>query len=122
MGNRPHKGINNEEAIFLRLEVIHACTLCKTELPLAPRPFCQLHPKASTLIAAQAEKMKVHETGMSFNDPSEDRLGKCLGVDRNIFYDAQTIAILSMEFCYLGMGKPGGLLPSLPHNPGCTAT
>ncbi len=102
----------------LLLEDIQACTICETELPLGPRPIVQLHPKASILIAAQAPGKKVHETGIPFNDPSGNRLREWLGVNRDIFYDEQKMAILPMGFCYPGTGKSG----DLPPRPECAET
>lgn len=102
----------------LLLEDIHACTICKAELPLGPRPVVQLHPKASILIAAQAPGKKVHETGIPFNDLSGDRLREWLGVNRETFYDARQIAILPMGFCYPGTGQSG----DLPPRPECAET
>ena len=34
-----------------------------------------------------------------------------MGVTREVFYDAQLIAILPMGFCYPGTGKSGDLPP-----------
>jgi uracil-DNA glycosylase len=88
-----------------------ACTLCTTYLPLAPRPVFQIHPKAKILVAGQAPGIRVHESGVPFDDPSGDRLRDWMGIDTNIFYDATQIAILPMGFCYPGTGKSGDLPP-----------
>ncbi len=90
---------------------IKNCTLCKTHLPLGPRPVFQFHPKAKILIAGQAPGIKVHETGIPFNDPSGSRLREWMGIDESDFYNPQKIAILPMGFCYPGTGKSGDLPP-----------
>ncbi len=93
------------------IQEVKACTICATHLPLGPRPVFQLHPKAKILIVGQAPGVRVHESGIPFNDPSGDRLRAWMGVDRDIFYDAEKIAILPMGFCYPGTGKSGDLPP-----------
>ena len=95
---------------------VKVCTICAEHLPLGPRPVFQMHPNAKILIAGQAPGVRVHETGIPFNDPSGDRLRAWMGVTRDIFYDAGKIAILPMGFCYPGTGKSG----DLPPRPECT--
>ena len=53
----------------------------------------------------------MHETGLSFNDRSGDRLREWLGIDRETFYDESRIAIIPMGFCYPGRGSGGDLPP-----------
>ena len=55
--------------------------------------------------------MRVHETGIPFNDPSGDRLRDWLGVDRDAFYDQARFAIVPMGFCFPGYDAKGGDLP-----------
>ncbi len=71
----------------------------------------QADPEAKVLIAAQAPGIRVHETGLPFNDPSGDRLRDWLGIDRDRFYDPKRFAIIPMGFCYPGTGKSGDLPP-----------
>lgn len=92
---------------------VRLCTLCAAHLPLGPRPVFQMHSKAKILIVGQAPGVRVHETGIPFNDPSGDRLRAWMGVTRETFYDAEKIAILPMGFCYPGTGKSGDLPPRL---------
>jgi uracil-DNA glycosylase len=96
---------------------VRACTICRTHLPLGPRPVLQLHPRARILIAGQAPGRKVHESGVPFDDASGDRLREWLGITREVFYDAAQIAILPMGFCYPGTGRSG----DLPPRPECAA-
>ena len=94
-----------------------ACTIYRAHLPLGPRPVFQIAPTARILIVGQAPGRRVHETGITFNDPSGDSLRSWMGIDREVFYDAARIAILPMGFCYPGTGKSG----DLPPRPECAA-
>jgi uracil-DNA glycosylase len=96
------------------LAEIRACTVCAAELPLGPRPVVRGKRSARLLIISQAPGTKVHETGLSFNDRSGDRLRDWLGIDRETFYDERRIAIMGMGFCYPGRYAKGGDLPPRP--------
>ncbi|MFT4073901.1 MAG: uracil-DNA glycosylase family protein [Asticcacaulis sp.] len=90
------------------LDDITACTLCAPYLPLGPRPVLQAgDPRARILIIGQAPGLKVHMTGIPFNDASGDRLRDWMGVTREQFYDPSQAAIMPMGFCYPGKGKSG---------------
>jgi len=102
-------------AAFERLrDEIRACTQCAAELPLGARPVVRGLPSARLLITSQAPGTRVHETGLSFNDRSGDRLRDWLGVDRATFYDEARIAILPMGLCYPGRLAKGGDAPPRP--------
>ena len=90
---------------------VRACTVCAPHLPLGPRPVVRGHASARLLITSQAPGTRVHETGLSFNDRSGDRLREWLGIDRETFYDESRIAIIPMGFCYPGRGTGGDLPP-----------
>ncbi|MCU7928288.1 MAG: uracil-DNA glycosylase family protein [Candidatus Thiodiazotropha sp. (ex Dulcina madagascariensis)] len=90
---------------------VSGCRLCVNELPLGPRPIVQVDRNARILVAGQAPGIRVHESGVPFDDPSGDRLRDWMGVDRDAFYDPTKIAILPMGFCYPGKGKSGDLPP-----------
>ena len=92
---------------------VRACEICKADLPLGPRPVFQIAQTARILIVGQAPGRRVHATGITFNDPSGNRLRSWMGIDRSVFYDAEKIAILPMGFCYPGTGKSGDLPPRL---------
>ena len=87
------------------------CTLCVPHLPLGANPVVQVNSKAKILIAGQAPGKKVHETGIPFDDPSGRRLREWMGIDSELFYNSEKIAILPMGFCYPGTGKSGDLPP-----------
>jgi len=93
------------------IEQVSKCVICEPHLPLGARPVIQFNPNARILIAGQAPGIKVHETGVPFNDASGNRLREWLGLTRDEFYDANNIAILPMGFCYPGKGKTGDLPP-----------
>jgi uracil-DNA glycosylase len=71
----------------------------------------QADPRATILIAGQAPGLRVHESGVPFNDASGDRLRDWLGMSKEVFYDPSKVAILPMGFCYPGTGKSGDLPP-----------
>ena len=90
---------------------IRSCTLCQDKLPLGPNPVFQISPESRILIAGQAPGIRVHKTSIPFNDPSGDRLRQWLGIEKELFYDPEKIAIVPMGFCYPGTGKGGDLPP-----------
>jgi uracil-DNA glycosylase len=91
-----------------------ACTHCAATLPLGPRPILHGHVSARLLIISQAPGTKVHETGLSFNDRSGDRLRQWLAIDRDTFYDQDRVALMPMGLCYPGRYEKGGDLPPRP--------
>ena len=93
------------------VEKVKACDLCGDDLPLGPRPVVQVHEKAKILISGQAPGIKVHRSGVPFDDASGERLRLWMGIDRTTFYDPFQIAILPMGFCYPGKGISGDLPP-----------
>ena len=93
------------------LQSVRACELCKSHLPMGPRPILQVAVSARILIAGQAPGRKVHESGVPFDDASGDRLRFWLGMSKDEFYDPQQVAILPMGFCYPGTGHSGDLPP-----------
>lgn len=98
---------------------IKTCRLCAdrfaaTETRHAPRPVAWFSPDARLLIAGQAPGLRVHETGIPFNDPSGDRLRDWMGASRETFYDRSRIAIVPMAFCFPGYNAKGSDLPPPP--------
>lgn len=94
---------------------ISACRLCAdrfaaTETRHAPRPVPWFDSRARILVAGQAPGLRVHETGLPFNDASGDRLRAWMGLDRDTFYDRTRIAIVPMAFCFPGY-RAGSDLP-----------
>jgi len=98
---------------------IARCGICRDtplkgegdRLPHEPRPVAVISAKAKILIAGQAPGLRVHESGLPFNDASGDRLRTWLNVDRDMFYDADRFAIVPMGFCFPGYDERGSDLP-----------
>src|SRR5207244_3965294 len=97
------------ESLNTLLKEIRACRIC--EQILEPHPVLHVTKKAKLLIASQAPGLRVHETGLSFNDASGDRLRNWMEVDRETFYDDSKIAIAGMAFCFPGYDAFGGDKP-----------
>lgn len=95
---------------------IGACRLCAdrfaaTATAHAPRPVAWFRSGAGIRVVGQAPGMRVHETGLPFNDASGDRLRDWMGIDRETFYDRTRIAITPMAFCFPGYDAKGSDLP-----------
>lgn len=90
---------------------IAQCQICTQHLEHGCRPVVQAHPDAKVLIIGQAPGLKVHQSGVPFNDASGERLRRWMGIDKSRFYDPQFLAIMPMGFCYPGKGKSGDLPP-----------
>lgn len=91
---------------------IRACRLCAdrfgaTATAHGPRPVAWFSPEARIRIIGQAPGLRVHETGLPFNDASGDRLRDWMGLDREAFYDRARIAITPMAFCFPGYDARG---------------
>jgi len=93
------------------LNKIRSCTICKDVLPLAPNPVIIANSNAKIVIIGQAPGIKVHQTGIPWNDPSGNELRRWLQIEKPLFYDENQIAIIPMGFCYPGKGKSGDLPP-----------
>lgn len=100
------------------LTKVRQCSLCQEKLPLSPKPILQASTNSKILIVGQAPGIVTHERGIPFNDKSGDRLRVWLNVTKELFYDAEQFAIITMGFCYPGKGKTG----DLPPLPLCTET
>jgi uracil-DNA glycosylase len=106
--DRPESGFDR------LLAEIRACRHCECELPLGPRPIVRGRPTARLLIVSQAPGSRVHETGLSFDDRSGDRLRLWLGLDHAAFYDESRVAVMGVGFCYPGRDRRGGDRPPRP--------
>jgi uracil-DNA glycosylase len=100
-------------ALSQALTEVRACRLCAAELPLGPRPVLKIAASARLLLLSQAPGTKVHETGLTFNDRSGDRLREWLGIDREQFYGNPRLGIMAMGFCYPGRDPRGGDNPPM---------
>jgi uracil-DNA glycosylase len=93
------------------LREIRACRLCAARFNHAPRPVIRLSGTARICVAGQAPGLRVHETGLPFNDRSGDRLRSWMGVTREEFYDRRRIATVPMAFCFPGYDEAGADKP-----------
>ena len=93
-----------------------SCRLCaqdfaRTATAHEPRPILWARPTARILIAGQAPGLRVHQSGVPFDDRSGDRLRDWLGLDRARFYDRDRVAVVPMAFCFPGYDARGADLP-----------
>ncbi len=101
----------SSEALDQLLAEVRAWTVCAPHLPLGPRPVLRGRPSARLLIISQAPGTRVHETGLSFNDRSGDRLRERLALESKTFYDESCVAIMPIGLYYPGRDARGGDLP-----------
>lgn len=92
------------------LRDIRGCTRCDG-LPEGPRPVLRAAAGARLCIVGQAPGIRVHNSGVPWNDPSGKRLRQWLDMDEETFYDERRIAIVPMGFCYPGTMENGGDYP-----------
>jgi uracil-DNA glycosylase len=109
-------GIAAEADIAALVEAVRACRVCRDQprgkpLPHEPRPVIHASRTARICLCGQAPGTRVHASGVSFTDPSGDRLRAWMGVSWDEFYDASRIAIIPMGFCFPGLDAHGGDLP-----------
>ncbi|MEM6578933.1 MAG: uracil-DNA glycosylase family protein [Pseudomonadota bacterium] len=95
---------------------IAACRVCTdrfaaTKTRHAPRPVVWFRPQARLLIAGQAPGLRVHQSGVPFDDRSGDRLRDWMGVSKDEFYDMDKVALVPMAFCFPGYDAKGSDLP-----------
>lgn len=96
---------------------INSCTICRDHplngnpLDHEPHPVCISSTTAKIAICGQAPGIRVHNTGIPFNDPSGTRLREWLDVTSEEFYDSNHFALIPMGFCFPGYDKHGSDLP-----------
>ncbi|MBR9756847.1 MAG: uracil-DNA glycosylase family protein [Algicola sp.] len=93
------------------LKDIKHCTICKDHLPLGPRPVVSADKHSKIVIVGQAPGLKVHQSGIPWDDASGKQLRNWLNVTPEQFYNPKNFAIIPMGFCYPGKGKSGDLPP-----------
>lgn len=100
-----------DESFTQLLQDIKSCKICDPYLALGANPVMSAHPNSKIIIIGQAPGLKVHESGIAWNDKSGDKLRTWLGVDRDTFYNPENFALMPMGFCYPGKGSSGDLPP-----------
>ena len=93
------------------LSEIRQCDICSEHLPFGPRPIIEASVKSKIVIVGQAPGIKVHESGIPWDDQSGKKLREWLGVESQSFYNTDHFAIVPMGFCYPGKGSSGDLPP-----------
>ena len=99
------------EKLSQLLTEIRACKHCEADLPLGARPVLAASQTAKILLVGQAPGIRVHGSGIPWDDASGKRLRQWMGVSEDDFYDESKIAIVPMGFCYPGTGSTGDLPP-----------
>jgi uracil-DNA glycosylase len=97
--------------LTILLSEIRNCTHCAVALQHRPRPIVQAASNARILIIGQAPGVKVHTSGIPWDDASGVRLREWLGLSPEVFYDPNKVALMPMGFCYPGKGESGDLPP-----------
>src|SRR5687767_12397374 len=105
---------NERESLATLVAEIHACRLCAAHLSHGVRPVLRIGPKARLRVAGQAPGLRVHTSGVPYDDRSGERLRAWMGVPREVFYDERLVAIVPMGFCFPGYDETGSDLPPRP--------
>ena len=93
------------------LSEIKKCTICEPYLNLCANPVVNAHQNSKIVIVGQAPGIKVHKSGIPWDDASGKQLRKWFNVSDDVFYDVENFAIIPMGFCYPGKGKSGDKPP-----------
>lgn len=93
------------------LTEIRNCKACSAFLPHGTRPVLAASPRSKIIVIGQAPGRIVHGTGIPWDDKSGDNFRNWMGIDTEIFYNPDLIALIPMGFCYPGTGKSGDLPP-----------
>jgi uracil-DNA glycosylase len=62
-------------------------------------------------VVGQAPGARVHASGVPWDDKSGERLRDWMGIGPDSFYDADSVALVPMGYCYPGRGASGDLPP-----------
>ncbi|MBD1423943.1 uracil-DNA glycosylase family protein [Sphingobacterium chuzhouense] len=100
----------NQETEALYRE-IKRCRICEPKLLAGVNPVLTIDDRSKILIVGQAPGMKVHLSGIPWDDQSGKELRNWLGVTEEAFYNPENFAIIPMGFCYPGKSKSGDLPP-----------
>ena len=108
---RPVSIITSDQSLDVLLGSVRNCRVCEADLPLGARPVLQAGSTARILIVGQAPGVRVHNSGIPWDDPSGERLRRWTGLSNDSFYDPSQVAIIPMGLCYPGRGQGGDLPP-----------
>jgi uracil-DNA glycosylase len=90
---------------------IRKCKECEKYLEFGVNPVIAATSESRIIVIGQAPGRIVHNTGIPWNDKSGDNLRNWMGIDKEIFYNPDIIALVPMGFCYPGKGISGDLPP-----------
>lgn len=93
------------------LEEISQCRICESYLTHGVCPVVLAHPKSRIVVIGQAPGIKVHTSGIPWDDKSGENLRNWMGISNEDFYTPEKVGIMPMGFCYPGKGKTGDLPP-----------
>lgn len=91
------------------IKEIANCRVCEDFID--PNPVISIHKDSKILIIGQAPGIKVHRSGIPWDDQSGDKLRTWMNISKERFYNPEEIGIVPMGFCYPGKGKTGDLPP-----------
>jgi uracil-DNA glycosylase len=100
--------VNGKPHLAALVADIRRCRICADALEQGARPVLRISQTAQICIAGQAPGVRVHESGIPYDDRSGDRLRSWLAMEKHVFYDEKTIAIVPMGFCFPGYDAAGG--------------
>ena len=106
--------MNRKPSLAALTADIQGCRLCAGALEHGVRPVLRISRTARICIAGQAPGIRVHESGLPYDDRSGDRLRSWLAMEKDVFYDQKQIAIVPMGFCFPGHDAAGGDKPPRP--------
>lgn len=95
--------------LAILLNAVSGCRVCA--LPHGARPVVQIGSAARLVIVGQAPGLRVHTSGVPWDDDSGKRLRDWIGLEDRTFYDAEQVGLLPMGFCYPGTGDGADLPP-----------
>lgn len=95
------------------LKEISQCSICEPYLSHGVRPVVLAHPKSRIVVIGQAPGIKVHNSGIPWDDKSGENLRDWMGISNEDFYTPEKVGIIPMGFCYPGKGKTGDLPPRI---------
>lgn len=104
--------MENQQNFDLLMKKLRSCHLCEDGLPLGCRPIVRGQQKVAVFQISQAPGLRVHTSGLPFDDASGQKLRKeWYGIDDALFYDEAYFYITSMGHCYPGKATSGDKLP-----------
>ncbi len=99
------------QKLDMLINEIRDCRICEHQLPCGANPVFSVGQKSKILIIGQAPGLKVHKSGIPWDDQSGKELRRWLGVSKEEFYNLDNFGVLPIGFCYPGKSIKGDLAP-----------